>query len=181
MQLTDEQIVQRTLEGEIEAFSILVRRWEKKVYGLAYRMLGQYEDARDASQEIFLTVYRNLSKFRGDAKFSSWLYRIALNCCHNRLRERTMVTVPLEETELVVAEETIQGDLERKERVDRVRKALGALPYEMRQIIIMKEYEGLTFKEIAEILNIPVSTAKTRLYTGLDQLRQRLLAFRDAI
>jgi RNA polymerase sigma-70 factor (ECF subfamily) len=181
MQLTDEQIVQQTLAGEIDAFGILVRRWEKKVYGLAYRMLGQYEEARDASQEIFLTVYRNLNKFRGDSKFSSWLYRIALNCCHNRLRERTVQTVPLEETELVVTDESIQGDIERQERIDHVRTALGALPYDMRQIIIMKEYEGLTFKEISEILNIPVSTAKTRLYTGLDQLRQRLLAVRDAL
>jgi RNA polymerase sigma-70 factor (ECF subfamily) len=181
MQLTDEQIVQQTLAGEVEAFSILVRRWEKKVYGLAYRMLGHYEDARDASQEIFLTVYRNLNKFRGDAKFSSWLYRIALNCCHNKLRERALPTVPIEETEPVVAEGSIQGDIERQERIDRVRTALQALPYEMRQIIIMKEYEGLTFKEISEVLNIPVSTAKTRLYTGMDQLRQRLLALRDAI
>ena len=181
MQLTDEQIVQQTLLGEVEAFSILVRRWEKKVFGLAYRMLGHYEDARDASQEIFLTVYRNLSKFRGDAKFSSWLYRIALNCCHNKLRARAVPTVPLEESAPIPAEGSIQGDIERQQTIDRVRTALGALPYEMRQIIIMKEYEGLTFKEIADILNIPVSTAKTRLYTGLDQLRQRLLAFKEAL
>jgi len=181
MQLTDEQIVQQTLLGEVEAFSILVRRWEKKVFGLAYRMLGHYEDARDASQEIFLTVYRNLSKFRGEAKFSSWLYRIALNCCHNKLRERGVQTIPLEETAPIPTDESVQGDIERQQTIDRVRTALGALPYEMRQVIIMKEYEGLTFKEIAEILNIPVSTAKTRLYTGLDQLRQRLLAFKEAL
>lgn len=179
--MTDEQIVQRTLAGEVEAFSILVRRWEKKVYGLAYRLLGQYEDARDASQEIFLTVYRNLNKFRGEAKFSSWLYRIALNCCHNKLRERVVPSVPLEETAPLPAEESVHSHIERQQRIDRVRRALNALPYEMRQVIIMKEYEGLTFDEIAEILNIPVSTAKTRLYTGLDQLRQRLLAVKDAI
>jgi len=181
MELTDEQIVQRTLDGEAEAFGILVRRWEKKVYGLAYRMLGHYEDARDASQEIFLTVYRNLGKFRGDARFSSWLYRIALNCCHDRLRSRAVPTVPLEETAEISVEDSMHDDIERQQRIDRVRTALRALPFEMRQVIIMKEYEGLTFQQIAEILNIPVSTAKTRLYTGLDQLRKRLLAVKDAL
>ena len=181
IELTDEQIVQRTLEGEDEAFSLLVRRWEKKVYGLAYRMLGHYEEARDASQEIFLTVFRNLSKFRGESKFSSWLYRIALNCCHNRLRERTVQTLPLEESLPIPEAGSLQQDVERHETIDRVRRAVHALPFDLRQVIIMKEYEGLTFKEIAEILNIPVSTAKTRLYTGLDQLRQRLSAVRDAL
>ncbi len=181
MEWTDEQIVQRTLNGEVEAFGILVRRWEKKVYGLAYRMLGHYEDARDTTQEIFLTVYRNLRKFRGDAKFSSWLYRIALNCCHNRLRERALQTVPLDESPPVPVDASAHSQVERQQKIERVRRALRALPYEMRQVIIMKEYEGLTFKEIAEILNIPVSTAKTRLYTGLDQLRERLLAVKDAL
>lgn len=181
MELTDEQIVQRTLAGEVEAFSLLVRRWERKVYGLAYRMLGHVEDARDTSQEIFLTVYRNLSQFRGKSKFSSWLYRIALNCCHTKLRERNARTVGLEETEPIPVESATPEQIEKAQRIERVRRALAALPYEMRQVIIMKEYEGMTFQEIAEVLNIPVSTAKTRLYTGLDQLRQRLAVFRDAI
>lgn len=181
MELTDEQIVQRTLAGEIEAFSLLVRRWERKVYGLAYRMLGHSEDARDASQEIFLTVYRNLSQFRGESKFSSWLYRIALNCCRTKLREHTKATVALEETEPIPVESAAPDEIEKTQRIERVRRALAALPYEMRQVIIMKEYEGMTFQQIAEVLNIPVSTAKTRLYTGLDQLRQRLAVLRNAI
>ncbi len=179
--MTDEQIVQRTVQGEIQAFGLLVRRWEKKVYGLSLRMLGHTEDAKDVSQEIFLTVYRNLSKFRGESRFSSWLYRIALNCCHNRLRERVVDSVPLEESSAIQAEDAVIGRIEKKQTVARVRTALGALPAEMRQVIIMKEYEGLTFNEIAEILKIPVSTAKTRLYTGLDQLRKRLSAVRSGL
>jgi RNA polymerase sigma-70 factor, ECF subfamily len=181
MQLTDEQIVQQTLNGEVEAFGVLVRRWEGKVYGLSYRMLGQYEDARDACQEIFIAVYRNLGKFRGEAKFSSWLYRIAMNCCHDRLRARSMHTVALDESMAIPVDGSAQGDLERQQKIDHVRTALNALPYELRQVVIMKEYEGLTFKEISEILNIPVSTAKTRLYTGLDQLKKRLLTVREAL
>lgn len=179
--MTDEQIVQRTVQGEIEAFGVLVRRWEKKVYGLALRMLGHNEDARDVSQEIFLTVYRNLAKFRGESRFSSWLYRIALNCCHNRLRERNGNFIPIDEATAIQTEDAVVGRIETKQTVRRVRAALRAIPAEMRQVIVMKEYEGLTFNEIAEILNIPVSTAKTRLYTGLDQLRKRLTAVRDGL
>lgn len=179
--MTDEQIVQRTVQGEIETFGLLVRRWERKVYGLALRMLGHSEDAKDASQEIFLTVFRNLPKFRGESRFSSWMYRIALNCCHNRLRERVGESVPIEESSAIQTEDAVLGRIESHQAVMRVRAALRALPAEMRQVIVMKEYEELTFNEIAEILNIPVSTAKTRLYAGLDQLRKRLSAVRGAL
>ncbi|MBI4470535.1 MAG: sigma-70 family RNA polymerase sigma factor [Acidobacteria bacterium] len=179
--MTDEQIVQMTVEGEVEAFGLLVQRWERKVYGLALRMLGHAEDARDVSQEVFLTVFRNLPKFRGEARFSSWLYRIALNCCHNRLRDRGGGMLPLEETSAIQVEDAVLGRIESTQAVRRVRAALRALPAEMRLVIIMKEYEDLTFNEIAEILNIPVSTAKTRLYAGLDQLRKRLAGMRGAL
>src|SRR5215475_10185454 len=88
MEFTDDQIIERTLAGETDAFSLLVRRWERPIYGLSLRMLGRDEDARDVCQETFLAAFRNLRKFRGDAKFSSWLYRIALNACHSRLRKQ---------------------------------------------------------------------------------------------
>src|SRR5206468_4665093 len=86
MEISDDQIIERTLAGETDAFSLLVRRWERPIYGLSLRMLGRDEDARDVCQETFLAAYRNLNKFRGEAKFSSWLYRIALNACNSRLR-----------------------------------------------------------------------------------------------
>ncbi|HEY6402705.1 MAG TPA: sigma-70 family RNA polymerase sigma factor, partial [Blastocatellia bacterium] len=88
MEFSDDQIIERTLAGETDAFSLLVRRWERSIYGLSLRMLGRDEDARDVCQETFLAAFRNLQKFRGDAKFSSWLYRIALNACHSRLRKQ---------------------------------------------------------------------------------------------
>lgn len=181
MELTDEQIVQRTLDGEIETFGLLVKRWEKKIYSLALRMLGQSEDARDAAQEVFLTAYRNLRQFRGEARFSSWLYRIAINCCYNKLRERHVENISLEEASAIPIEDPVVSRIQRQQAAERVRRAVRALPLELRQVIIMKEYEGLTFDEIAEILQIPVSTAKTRLYTGLDQLRKRLASVKDAL
>ncbi len=179
--LSDEQIVERTRNGEAEAFGALVRRWEGRIYALTLRMLGHPEDAREVTQETFLTAFCKLHQFRGRARFSSWLYRIALNCCYDRLRERRVNPVPLQEAENIVAEEKILSQIQRKQVAERVRRAVEALPLEMRQVILLKEYEGLTFEEIAEILDIPVSTAKTRLYAGLDHLRKRLERLKDAL
>ena len=190
MELSDDQIIERTLAGETDAFSLIVRRWERPIYGLSLRMLGRDEDARDVCQETFLAAFRNLRKFRGEAKFSSWLYRIALNACHSRLRkqggtiEKSIDQQDVEWSKYEIAEpetEYLPERLHRDQRAVIVRKALQALPAELRQVIIMKEYEELTFVEIAEILQVPVSTIKSRLYTGLQQLRSRLERVRGAL
>jgi RNA polymerase sigma-70 factor (ECF subfamily) len=190
MDISDDQIIERTLAGETDAFSLLVRRWERPIYGLSLRMLGRDEDARDVCQETFLAAFRNLRKFRGDAKFSSWIYRIALNACHSRLRRQSAAverSIDQEDEdghkfELADADtEHIPDRMHRDQRAATVRKALQALPAEMRQVIVMKEYEELTFAEISEILNIPVSTVKSRLYTGLEQMRARLEKIRGAL
>jgi RNA polymerase sigma-70 factor (ECF subfamily) len=181
MELSDEAIAERARNGEPEAFGLLVKRWESRVYGLALRMLGHPEDARDVAQETFLAAFRKLHQFRGRARFSSWLYRIALNCCYDRLRERRTEPAPLEEAEDPATEEKVLSRIHQKQVAERVRRAVRALPLEMRQVLILKEYEGLTFEEIAEILDIPVSTAKTRLYAGLNHLRKRLQWLKDAI
>ncbi len=190
MELSDDQIIERTLAGETEAFELLVRRWERSIYGLSLRMLGRDEEARDVCQETFLAAFRNLRSFRGEAKFSSWLYRIALNACHSRLRRdgalfEQSLDQPDEEGhkfELPCSEaEKVIDRLQQEDRIRIVRRALQALPPELREVIIMKEYEERTFAEIAQILQIPVSTVKSRLYTGLQQLRRRLEHLRSAI
>jgi RNA polymerase sigma-70 factor (ECF subfamily) len=190
MEISDDQIIERTLAGETDAFSLLVRRWERPIYGLSLRMLGRDEDARDVCQETFLAAFRNLRKFRGDAKFSSWIYRIALNACHSRLRkqsgavERSIDQEDEDGHKFELSDagaEHIPDRMHRDQRAATVRKALQALPAEMRQVIVMKEYEELTFAEISEILNIPVSTVKSRLYTGLQQMRARLEKIRGTL
>lgn len=187
MDLSDTQIIERTLGGEPEAFNLLVRRWERHIYGLTLRMLGRDEEARDATQETFLSAYRNLSKFRGEAKFSSWIYRIALNICNTKLRSRPRGSFSLdeerEESGFEIAADTrdLSGGIQQEQVARHVRRALQGLPAEMRQVIIMKEYEGLKFSEIAEILGIPLSTVKTRMYTGLTELRKRLEYLRNAV
>ena len=187
MDLSDSQIIERTLGGEPEAFNLLVRRWERHIYGLTLRMLGRDEEAKDATQETFLSAYRNLSKFRGEAKFSSWIYRIALNICNTKLRSRTRGAISLEEQweatgfELAAETDDLSGSIQQEQITRHVRRALQGLPAEMRQVIIMKEYEGLKFAEIADILGIPISTVKTRMYTGLTELRKRLEHLRAAV
>jgi RNA polymerase sigma-70 factor, ECF subfamily len=190
MEFSDDQIIERTLAGETDAFSLLVRRWERSIYGLSLRMLGRDEDARDVCQETFLAAFRNLRKFRGDAKFSSWLYRIALNACHSRLRKQiAMAEQPIDQEggdgrSYEIADSGLEGlpeRLQRDQRAEMVRKALQALPAELRQVIIMKEYEELTFAEIAEILQIPISTVKSRAYTGLRQMAARLEKMRGLL
>jgi RNA polymerase sigma-70 factor (ECF subfamily) len=187
LELTDSQIIERTLRGEHDAFNLLVYRWERQIYGLTLRMLGRDDEAKDATQDTFISAYRNLSKFRGEAKFSSWIYRIALNICNTKLRGRPKNVVSIEEQqeasgfELAADCADLADGIQKAQVTEHVRRALQGLPPDMRQVIVMKEYEGLKFSEIAEILGIPISTVKTRMYTGLGELRKRLAHLQSAV
>jgi RNA polymerase sigma-70 factor (ECF subfamily) len=177
---SDEELVEACQAGESSAFDVLVARWEDKIRGAAFRLLGSEEEARDAAQEAFLKAYRGLPAFKREARFSSWLYQIAVNLCRDRLRRRkgrTLVSLEaLEEVgPVIVGREPGAHDLVEQLDLRRaVRRAIGALPAEQREIVILKEYQGLTFLEIAQALELPVSTVKTRLYRGLGQLRVHL-------
>ena len=179
---TDEQVVERALSGDAEAFGEIVRRWERRIFALSYGMLGREEEARDATQETFLAAFRSLRGFRGEAKVSSWLHRIAVNQCITRQRRASVrgETALEDETEAdgasysAPAHESPALAAESRERRQIVRRAVQALPVELRQVIVMKEFEELTFQEIADALGIPLSTVKSRLYTALKQLRLRL-------
>ena len=181
---SDEQIVERALGGDPDAFGEIVRRWERKIFALAYGMLGSAEDARDATQETFVAAFRNLQGFRGDAKVSSWLHRIAVNqCISRRRRSRVRAETGIEDETGAAGEGFLAAPAshtspvyaaERRERRAAVRRAVTSLPPELRQVVLMKEFEELTFQEIADALEIPLSTVKSRLYTALGQLRLRL-------
>jgi RNA polymerase sigma-70 factor (ECF subfamily) len=180
MSRSDEELIEACREGETSAFDVLVDRWEDKIRGAAWRVLGSDEEARDVAQEAFLKAYRGLDGFKREARFSSWLYQIALNLCRDRLRRRkTRAAVSLEELEesgpvLVEPRPGAHEIAVRNDLAGAVRRAIAGLPEEQREVVILKEYEGLTFLEIAQALDVPVSTVKTRLYRGLGQLRVRL-------
>jgi RNA polymerase sigma-70 factor (ECF subfamily) len=180
--MTDEELVARARGGDLDSFNQLVLRWERPIYALAYRVIGREEDARDVAQETFLRAFRALGGFKGEAKFSSWLYRITLNLCRDWIRRerRTPVAQAPEGVDLIelasesTPAESIEDLISRKELGRAVAKAMSSLSDEQRTAIILKEYQGLTFQEIADLLNCPLSTVKTRLYQGLSVLRRQL-------
>jgi RNA polymerase sigma-70 factor (ECF subfamily) len=183
---TDEQLVERAIAGDADAFGEVVRRWERKIYALAYGFTGSVEEARDAAQETFVAAYRNLRSFRGEAKVSSWLHRIAVNHCITRQRRaRVRAETAIEEAVESAGEGLLSSGehasparaAEARERAEAVRRAVAALTPELREVVLLKEFEGLTFQEIADALQVPMSTVKSRLYTALRQLRMRLEKF----
>jgi RNA polymerase sigma-70 factor (ECF subfamily) len=177
---SDEELVEACQAGESSAFDLLVARWEDKIRGAAYRLLGSEEEARDAAQEAFLKAYRALADFKGEARFSSWLYQITVNLCRDRLRRRkgrNLVSLDALEDGGPVIAARAPGALDLVEQIDlrrAVRRAIESLSEEQREVVILKEYQGLTFLEIAQALELPVSTVKTRLYRGLGHLRLQL-------
>ena len=179
----EAQIVQQVLQGDVNAFEDLVTEYEKNVYSLTLRMTGNAEDAADMTQETFIKAYNSLSAFRGDSKFSVWLYRIATNVCLDFLRSRSRKpTVSLsmedddgEEVELDVADDSQAPErlLERGLTRDAVRRGLKALSPEYRQILLLREIQGLSYEEIADVLSLEVGTVKSRIFRA----RKRLCAF----
>ncbi len=180
--LTDEQLVEMAVSVDPEAFGEIVRRWERKIFALCFGMLGREDDASDAAQEAFVAAYRNLAKFRGEARVSSWLHRIAVNQCLTiKRRQKSRAEDFLDgedgsEDRAFVASPLYSPakTTERAERITLVRNAVVALPVDLRQVIVMKEFEEMTFQEISETLDLPLSTVKSRLYTALKQLKMKL-------
>lgn len=177
---SDEKLVEWTLSDKPEAFGEIVRRWERKIFALCFGMLGREDEAQDAAQDTFIAAYRNLSNFRNEAKVSSWLHRIAVNqCLTKKRRAKTRGETALDGEDgknsfAAPAHLSPARQTERNERLIVVRTAVAALPPDLRQVIVMKEFEELTFQEMAEILQLPVSTVKSRVYTALKQLKMRL-------
>ena len=182
MTWTDEDLVARSMGGDLDSFNQLILRWERPIFALAYRVIGREEDARDVCQETFLRAFRALPGFKGQAKFSSWLYRIALNLCRDWIRRRRrspVVELPdgIDPVELAAERgpvESVEDLVSRKELSEAVSEAMALLPEEQRTAIILKEYHGMTFQEIADLQGCPLSTVKTRLYQGLTVLRRSL-------
>jgi RNA polymerase sigma-70 factor (ECF subfamily) len=182
MTRTDEELVALTVTGDVESFNQLVVRWERPIYALAYRVIGREEEARDVVQETFLRAFRGLANFRGQAKFSSWIYRIALNLCRDWIRRERRAPVAqapegVDLAELVSEQgpvESIEDLVARHDMSRAVAQAMRKLPEEQRTAIILKEYHGMTFQEIADLQGCPLSTVKTRLYQGLSVVRRHL-------
>jgi RNA polymerase sigma-70 factor (ECF subfamily) len=181
----ESRIVQKVIKGDVNAFERLVLEYEKSVYNIALRMTGNSEDASDMTQEAFIKAYNSLQSFRGDSKFSVWLYRIATNVCLDFLRSKSRKpTVSLsvednegEEVQLDVADESQSPELllDRQMTRESVRRGLDTLSPEYRQILLLREIQGLSYDEISQALGLEVGTVKSRIFRARKKLCTFLL------
>ena len=169
-EVEDPDLIARTKRGKVEAYNILVSRWEKRIFNYLLRLVGNREDAMDLSQEVFLKAYQNLGKLQDASRFGPWLFRIAHNEAFSQLRRKR----PEVELGSGPAVELTRPRLEPLELTLAVRRALERLSDDQREAIILKIYQGFKFEEMAEVLDCPVSTVKSRVYAAFEVLKQIL-------
>lgn len=176
----DEDLVRAFVEGDREAFEEIVDRYERRVYAVALRMCGDAETARDVTQEVFISALRSLRSFRGTARLSTWLHRVTVNASLDRLRRRRD-DLPLEETAGRAdpgrgpEEAAVESD-----RARRVRRAIAALTPEFRAVVVLHDLQDLAYAEVAEALEIPIGTVKSRIHRARMELARLLGHLREA-
>ena len=183
--LTERELVQRAKDGDHAAFSQLVSAYEGKIYNLTLRYLGNPDDAMDASQEVFLRMFRFLSGFQEDSSFSTWLYRIGVNVCKDLLSRRARraeqsLEIPDEEEEGRAADipdgrYDPERILEGAELRRTLAEAIAQLPEQQREMIVLRDIQGLSYDEIGQALCLEAGTVKSRLFRARENLRKKLL------
>jgi RNA polymerase sigma-70 factor (ECF subfamily) len=182
--VTDDELMARGAQGDEDAFRILVQRWERPVMAFLERMLGSREEAEDLGQETFLRVCRHAPRYRPSGQFRSWLFRIAGNLARSRLRRRRILEWVRFETarhDIAAAEEPPDRQLEREESRRAVRAALAKLPARQRQAVLLRRYDGLSHREIAQALGTTVPAVESLLHRALATLRRELARTEVAI
>ncbi len=183
--MTDPELISKFLAGDINAFNTLVWRWEKSLYNFVLRYLGDREAAKDVCQKTFIRVYQKVHSLRTPQRFSTWLYQIAVNMCRDEIKSRRRQNlVSLENLQEnrngskkniihpAVQQSQPEAQANQRDLRELLARALLEVPAEQRVVIVMKEYQGLKFNEIAEILQTSVNTVKSRMYYGLSALRK---------
>jgi RNA polymerase sigma-70 factor, ECF subfamily len=185
--MSDQLLIENFLSGEQAAFNLLVYRWQKKIFLFACRYTMNAHSAQDITQETFIRAYKGLPRLQDRERFGPWLYQIALNLCKDRYKKKKMNFISIQDAAEIsmdghappreLQQDAAAGpdeELQRAELVSHIQKALSLLPEEQRLVVIMKQYQGLLFTEIADILQEPVNTVKSRMYHGLKAIRQNL-------
>ncbi len=172
----DADLIERTARGDEQAFEQLVMKYEHAVFNTIYRYIGNYDDVEDIAQDVFLRVWRHAGKFKGKSKFSTWLYRITANRC---LTYRSKHKQPPVSLDNMVEKGTIpdslktQTDILQRERVQIIQQALDELPERQRMALVLSQYDGLIYKEIASIMEVSVSAVESLIFRGRTALRKR--------
>lgn len=167
----DEDLVRAFTEGgDTDALDALIRRHESRVYGLAYRLLGNRADALDASQDAFISVFRKIRSFRGESAFTTWLYRLTVNACHDLARRGARSPRPME-----VADEPSPDEADAVEARMIVERGLEALPPDQRTVLVLRELNGLSYEEVAAATGVPIGTVKSRIARARMALAEQLV------
>ena len=173
-ELDERALVQACLEGQPGAFDLIVERHRRAVYRLCYRFVGNHEDASDLSQDVFLRAFRGLRSFRGHSSLSTWLYRIAVNVCLNRLGAKN-ATEPIDDRQFVDDRaESAAERLLRRERASRLRRAIARLPRKQRLTVVLRAFHEMSHQQIAEVLGSSVGAVKANFFHALGNLKRIL-------
>ncbi|MCC6796140.1 MAG: sigma-70 family RNA polymerase sigma factor [Candidatus Hydrogenedentes bacterium] len=174
----DARLVAQAQTGDFAAFEQLVRTYRNDVYGLAYHFLRNREEAWDISQEVFIKTHRSLARFRGDSSFKTWLMRITANQCKDYLKKRRLDAVPFnEEVETHDAPTGVLGpdaSVEAHELGDAIKQALDALPFKHRTAFVLREFDGLSYEEMAQVMECNIGTVMSRLHHARKKLQNSL-------
>jgi RNA polymerase sigma-70 factor (ECF subfamily) len=165
----DQALIDRYLAGDADAFAVLVRRYEGRVYGLCLRVLGDADDAADAAQDALITVARKLGSFRGEARFSTWLHRVTMNVCYDHLRDakrRPVVRRLLDDGPNTDLGDPVADHADEVAGTRDVAAALAKVPEDFRVALVLADVQDLAYEEIARILDVPVGTVKSRVHRG---------------
>jgi RNA polymerase sigma-70 factor (ECF subfamily) len=174
-ELDEQQLVDACLAGRDGAFDLVVERHRRTVYQLCYRFMGNHEDAADLSQEVFLRAYRGLKNFRGGSSLATWLYRIGVNVCLNKVSVKKPITEDIDARQHVDAVHESQVDrVLREERAVRVRAAIAQLPPKQRATLVLRMYQELSHEEIARVLDSSVGAVKANFFHAMGNLRKIL-------
>ncbi len=181
----EELLIKRASDGDREAFGEIVKLYQKLVYNSVKSRLGNEDDTMDVCQDIFVKLWRTIGKYRGDCRFSTWVYRITVNACLDFLRHaKFTATEPMptyidkdgDEVEAELADDTVavspEGAAVRKETVKLVRESIARLPSEQREVVVLRDLEGLSYEKIAEMLGLEVGTVKSRINRARLRLRE---------
>ena len=179
----DALLVAASRRGDQDAFAQLVQRYQRRTFNLVFRILQQYDEATEITQETFLAAWQGLPSFRGDARFPTWLYRIAYNCSlkqlEHRKRDRALQAAMQAEQVLQQVDDSVLADaeLEAHDRQTMIQEQISNLPAKYRVVLVLRHLQEMTYEEMAEALTMPIGTIKTHLFRARNLLKERLEAF----
>lgn len=188
----DKELISRSQKGDLDAFELLVKRHQRKIFNIAFRMMGDREEAANLVQEAFLSAHRGLIRFKGESRFSTWLYAILMNLSRNRLHQLRVLRstesfsmddpLPCQGGEIKV--DIPSGDptgleiLERKEIQEKVQECISTLDGLFREVLVLRDIQGFAYEEICDMLHLPEGTVKSRLFRARESLKECLKRFR---